>query len=126
MKNHAFEMSFEGIVTGGIDCRVQYVELNKEIKKSEIIFDLPEWISKQFSRMKKEVEHVDEDERYVSCLIWIGEVENAFAIILINGRKYRANIFHPEYKNEPFEEVRIHDISANLANKAWQLSNLAW
>ncbi len=124
MDKITFEMSFEGLVAGGVVC---FVEKDSSYEK-EIVFDLPKWIEKQFLESRKIAEtSYRQGEKKVKAYrhIWIGDTVFPFAMLVTTSSKYWACYHHPECRGESINEaVKPDDISFNIALKASKISNL--
>jgi hypothetical protein len=124
MDKITFEMSFEGLVTGGIIC---FIEKGNSYEK-EMVFDLPDWIEKQFLELRKIAEdsqQQNENKFKAYRHIWIGDAVFPFAMLVTTFSNYWAIYQHPECRNELLPKYsKPNDISFNMALRASKVSNL--
>ncbi|MGC2237085.1 MAG: hypothetical protein WA584_13040 [Pyrinomonadaceae bacterium] len=128
MDKITFEMSFEGLITGGIPCFTQ----EDTSGEKEVINNLPEWIEVQLLDLQKiaKIAHQQGEKRSKAFrMIWIGDTVYPFATLYATVSKYCASYMHPECRNEcHLESTRTDDISFDIAIRASKVSdlNLKW
>jgi len=121
-------MSFDGLVTGGIDCFTD----KDEVYVKDTVYDLPKWIEKQFLECRKIAENSlrQADKKFsVYRMVWIGDVVYPFCALVVTPSTFRAIYHHAECRNErPPESATLEDICLDIAIKASEVSdlNLKW
>jgi hypothetical protein len=115
------------LVVGGVECSIQ----RNNGLESETIFDVADWVMRQFLELRKEAEQAGESgKRYLAFhSIWIGEVIRPFALIESHKSKFKVFFIHADLRDKDdwvFESSDVEKISAFVANKARAVSTLEW
>jgi hypothetical protein len=115
----------EGLVEGGVECLIE----KDKVLQSEIVFDLTNWIQRQFLELREEAEHSKKSGgRFLAYKhLWIGE-GRPFALVEARNSKFVAFCVHPELRDGDwhFESSDAEKVSAFVANKATRVSQLNW
>lgn len=119
--------SDDGLVDGGVECAF----IRNGEYEIETVFDLTDWIKRQFLELQKEAEIKNEQGgKYLAFHhLWIGGGEMPFAFIEASRSRYKAFCVHPELRDSSdwsIETSNVETASAFLANKAMRVPDLNW
>ena len=120
-----------GLVEGGIEC--SFATLNTfGSPESETVFDLADWIRKQFLELRVLAEKSGKRGGKEDRFIWIGETKNPFAQLSSDKSKFFVKYFHPKYVTRQgfstgwknFESSNLETITNHVIAKAHGVENL--
>jgi hypothetical protein len=116
-------LGFDGLVDGGVECAVRRNH-DYEIDK---VYDLTDWIRRQFVALRREAEASEDKEASSSIWIDFDSSHMPFGRIQATTSRYIAMCFHPETKpNSSLESADLNKVTSFLVEKARSVSELRW